>query len=105
MRAMCERKDLAPGFTREVLADRVVPARWEDVHQRRNDEEDGREGCDSSRGVANDRSNSQGEDPDEQQVDRSADHRPRDSRMRERNLEKLMPGENRLAREEGDQDR
>src|SRR5207244_7117515 len=66
VRPVCEREDLAAGFTREVLADCVVPARREDVHQRRNDEEDRSEGCDPSGGVADDRSDPQGENTDEQ---------------------------------------
>src|SRR5205814_9581636 len=67
-----EREDLPAGFAREVLGDCVVPASREDVYARRDHEEDRSEGCDSARGIAHDRSDSEREDGDEHNVNGTA---------------------------------
>ena len=45
------------------------------------------------------------EDADHGQVERPADHRARDARMRERDLEDVVRAQDRLAREERDEHR
>ncbi len=103
VRGVMEREDLPPCLARQVLGDRVVPARREREHQRRQDEEDRREGRDSAGRVPHDRADREREDPDEHHVDRAADHRPRDAGVRERDLELRDVVEDRLAREEADE--
>ena len=58
---------------------------------------------DPARGVPHDRAEREREDPDEHHVDRAADHRAGDARLRERDLEDVVPLEDRLAREEADE--
>ena len=63
------------------------------------------EGRDPACGVADDRADAEREDPDQHEVDRAADHRAGHARVRERDLQDVVLREDRLAREEGDQDR
>src|SRR6478735_9007059 len=95
-----EREDLPSRLARQVLADRVVPALWEGEHQRWQDEEDPCKGCDPAGRVAHDRADREREDPDEHHVERAADHRARDARLRERDPEVVDAVDDRLAREE-----
>ena len=95
-----ERDRLPAGLARQVRRDRVVPARRQDVHERRQHEEDPGEGRDAARGVADDRAEAEREQADHGQVERAADDRARDARVGERDLEDVVPREDRLAREE-----
>ena len=74
--------DRLAGAEREVRRGRVVPARRQDVHQRRQHEHDPGEGRDAAGGVAHDRADAEAEEADDGQVERGADHDAGHSGMR-----------------------
>ena len=79
-----DRHDRVAGVARQVGGDRVVPARGEHVHQRRQDEEDADEGRDPACGVAGDCAEAEAEQSDEGQVEGAADDRACDARVGDR---------------------
>src|SRR6188508_1425371 len=82
-RVVRQREELPPCLARQVLADGVVPARRQDVHQRRDHEEDPGEGGDPARRVADDRAEAEREDPDEHDVEGAAEDRACDAWVRQ----------------------
>src|SRR5579871_5124928 len=100
-----EGEHLLSRFAREVLLDRVLPARRQRQRERWNDEEDRDVQRDPARGVANDRAERDCEDADEGDVDGGHKYAPGNSRRTERDLKLRDVAEDCLCLEEADQER